>query len=993
MQKYYPLLVILSFWVTNVWAQPSNDECENPIPIIDVSDFCSAVGEYTNVGATNSGYGPANCFGSASNDVWFSFTPIATDVTITVIGNVGGGASGGTLSQPEIALYTGVCGGTINEEECAAGGNSPELYKGGLAIGETYYIRVQGRNGATGTFELCLNNYNPPVEPGSDCFIASILCNKDPFVVQSVVGAGSDPTEANDAPCLGSFGGNVESNSTWFTWTAATNGSLTFTLTPIIANDDLDFVLYELPADPLDCADKTVIRCMASGDFNFPSPCMGPTGLSETAEDLEEPPGCNNPQPQDNFLAALQMTAGTTYALMINNFTSAGNGFKIEFGGTGEFVGPEAAFSVSDPDQTICLDEPISFSDISNFAFGDITDWEWDFGQDATPQTATGPGPHDVTYSSPGEKFVIMTITTDRGCIETEIRAITVECCSDHFTLDADVSDVLCADDPSGAIDLIVESNFPDYMFEWSNTATTEDINNLEVGEYTVTITDMATCDTVFTVMVGGPDTIDVDTLIMMPTCNGGMDGAITLEVMGATPPFEYNWGGAGFIPENTISNLPIGDYDVIIRDANGCELSLVIPVRELELVLDPTINAITIPSCNGGTDGVIEAIIANGLPPYEYDWNDGNGFVTSNRLENIPSGIYTLNVRDANLCVGSFEFVLNDNSPVELILETLDVSCFGETDGTASAQGQGGVGDYTIQWSNGQFGPEVTDLAPGSYSITLSDANNCNVFQLFTIAEPDPVFVEVLATEDLICNGVPEGAITVGGIGGVTPYEFSVDGINFQTDPRFDGLAAGTYEFTIMDARGCTSTITGSIIEPDPLIVDAGPDQTVDLGNSANIQAATNYGPVTYAWLPPENLTCTDCPTPMARPIISTTYIVTAIDENNCTATDSIQINVSENYPVFIPNVFSPDADGVNDAFTVFGGLGASQVVKMQVFDRWGSLVFENENFPLNEELFGWNGTYEGEKLKPAVFVYIVEVEFIDNTRILFEGDIALIR
>ena len=155
MRLCLPLYLVFMLTTIVSFAQPSNDDCENAFVILDVTNWCSEVAEFTNVDATDSGYGAASCFTGAHNDVWFSFTPVSTDVTITIIGNTNQGA-GGSLSRPEVALYRGDCGGIINEEQCetdASGNNVIELYKGGLAPGLTYWIRVQGRNGNTGTFQ------------------------------------------------------------------------------------------------------------------------------------------------------------------------------------------------------------------------------------------------------------------------------------------------------------------------------------------------------------------------------------------------------------------------------------------------------------------------------------------------------------------------------------------------------------------------------------------------------------------------------------------------------------------------------------------------------------------------------------------------------------------------------------------------------------------------------------------------------------------------
>jgi hypothetical protein len=266
------------------WAQVPNDECDNAIVIQPRNvgiDICSNVAQYTTINATPGTLGAATCFANTAQDVWFSFLAIGTDLTVTIFGN----GSGGTLRVPEIALYVSDNCQSYQQWACASdrNDNSPNnhivnLYKGGITPGDRYLIRVQGRD--AGTFKICLNNYNAPANPRSDCPQSSILCDKSPFKVQSVVGAGNNPREMDDATCFGGgASGNVESNSTWFKWTCQQSGSLTFDLTPDRPEDDLDFVVYELTGGIETCVPKVLLRCMASGDFTFPSSCMGPTGL------------------------------------------------------------------------------------------------------------------------------------------------------------------------------------------------------------------------------------------------------------------------------------------------------------------------------------------------------------------------------------------------------------------------------------------------------------------------------------------------------------------------------------------------------------------------------------------------------------------------------------------------------------------------------------------------------------------------------------------
>jgi len=590
---------------------------------IGVRLWCSASGEYTNVGATASGFPQAACFSNANNDVWFSFTAVATDITVTAIGAVPFD-SGGTLNNPAVALYSGDCGGAIDELACEAdliNNNIVELNEGDLTVGQTYYIRVNGRSNNTGTFQLCVNNFYPPVDPGPDCAAASFLCDTSPFTVQSVTGAGADPDEAAGT-CLGENGTQSENNSTWFTWTAANNGMLTFVLTPTNPEDDLDFVVYELAGNS--CGSKEVLRCMASGDFpGGNANCLGPTGLAVGSTDTEELFNCDGPG-DDNFLAPLQMEIATTYALLVNNFTSTGNGFSIAFGGTGQFVGPNAQFS-DDVTGTVCAGESITFTDNSTFNVGNITSREWNFGLGAVPQTATGVGPHTVQFTQPGNISVVLQLETDLGCLVSHVVDYPIDACCDGINeMFASFMQINldCADDADGAIDVSVSGGTPPFEFAWSTGDTSEDLADLIPGNYDVTISDQIGCETIFDIDVDGPPLFDFAGALTEPTCGGGTDGLIDLTLGGATPPYTFVWtqNGAPF-GGNTedLVDIPIGDYAVVITDANGCQIDSSFVVNELQLELSPDANIVE-PSCNGASDGTIELDVQNGQKMYRQE-------------------------------------------------------------------------------------------------------------------------------------------------------------------------------------------------------------------------------------------------------------------------------------------------------------------------------------------------------------------------------------
>lgn len=396
MKNIISALTIL-FFSLQCAAQQVNDDCAQATVIQNVSNYCSADREFS-TSDTKDG------------DVWFQFTARAFDVNISVSGNLdGSGMMGGTMQVPAVDLYSGCTGPQIVTSKVSSD-NVTSLYKGGLIIGTIYYIRVSG--GINGSFRLCVNNFNPILKPGQDCSSASVLCSKETFTQNDVSGGGLNSDEAAGT-CLGAFGVNSEQNSAWYKWTAANNGSLTFVITPT-ANDDIDWVLYDLgTAD--NCAaisQATAVRCDAGRGVD----CFGPgqkrytkTGLNLTSTDLFEAGGCF--EGQDGFVRYLDMQQGHIYALVVNNFDRGNNGFTIEFGGTGEFLGPLAQINLQENE--VCTPEQ-TFTFTSQSSNYDSL--KWTFGEGASLDSSNAEGPVTISYTSPGLKTVVLQAFGDNNC-------------------------------------------------------------------------------------------------------------------------------------------------------------------------------------------------------------------------------------------------------------------------------------------------------------------------------------------------------------------------------------------------------------------------------------------------------------------------------------------------------------------------------------------------------------------------------------------------
>ncbi|MEM6397951.1 MAG: T9SS type B sorting domain-containing protein [Bacteroidota bacterium] len=1006
-------ILLLFFISSSIFAHrlaaqvPANDECVDAInldALIDDLEWCSEPESFENIQATASFTDYPACITdeAAIRDVWFSFTAQTTDFSITVNGSVSP-LPLGTMQTPQFVIYGGECDDltALACRSASIGDNFATGIYNNFEVGETYYINVSARIGRQGTFQICLNQFSAVPEPSGDCETGVILCDKSSFSVPFLSGNGSiqDPLGevlCNIANCggVGNFG---EANSAWYKWTCRDAGSLTFAIDPLSGNarEDLDFLLYELPSGLDECSDKINIRCMLSGETQGNTlqqnlPCLGETGLSENDNDDREECGCD--EGNNNFVQSIDMVAGRSYALLIMNFSATGDGFSISFGGTGTFEGPEANFTRDLG--TACIGETVTFTDAST-SLDPIDNWSWNFGGTATPNTVSGPGPHEVSFDRPGNVSVLLEVESSRGCLVTTIQSnLEIVCCDDHFDVDAQVSELTCPNDLTGAIDLSASSGYDPLEYEWSNGETSEDLSGLGLGEYTVEITDEATCVTERTFLIEGPPTFTFDTSIVMPTCDGGMDGELTFTLGGGTPDYEYSFNNGPFGADNTVTDLPVSTVNVRARDANGCIIEQDIFVNELVLVLDPGLVMLTEPICRDDANGEITLGVNNGLGPYEYDF--GSGFQSSPTQGGIPSGIYDVVVRDANRCLGNFTFELPNPPLLEVSLAVDDISCFGAGDGSVVGTVTGGRPDYNLLWSNSNTGGTIQNLGPGSYTLNVIDDNGCEVRAEAEVIEPGEIFGQLIEVIDNLCFGEAGGSALMDVEGGTAPFTFSSDGINFSADPLLTNLEAGDYNLIVRDAEGCTDTVSATIDQPDEFIVNAPELVTIDLGFDTIVNVQSNYQPVSFVWNPDADIDCLrpDCSRVLVSPPNGLTYIVTGINEAGCEAFAEVRVVVIKNRPVYIPNVFSPNGDGRNDGFTVFTGPAALEVDQLRIFDRWGALIYESDApFPPNEPSLGWNGLANGRPVNSAVFVYQVDLRFLDGEIVTYAGDVTVMR
>ena len=571
------IFICISFHAS---TQVLNDICDFAEHIPDVDNYCSGLGEFSNIGATSDTQISNPCFLNFTGAVWFSFVPQEPAAIIRV--------NPSTLAQPDIGVYNGDCD-NLNLVGCTSSGGglgTVQLTVTDLVIGQVYYVSVDGSAEMQGNFQLCIDDFIDTKPPEADCPDGVILCDKSPFYVESLVGIGNldDELESND--CIGE-----EFASVWYRWTCDQSGTLEFTLTPNnyipgIESDDLDFSVYRLNNGIDDCSDKSLLRCVASGangtnNVTDPFPtwevCNGPTGLIDSDNDLSEAPGCQSGD--NNFARPIDMVAGESYALIVNNYSQSGLGFSIEFGGSGTFLGPEVDFDINALEAFEC-DKTIEFLNMSDSQTDPIVEYEWNFGNGATPTFSDQEGPHNVIYDSFGEKTVALTVTSTKGCSVTKILDLQIAaCCADTSTLmaDAEAFDLLCYGIPDGYILAQGISGAPAYTYsiDGINFQPNPLFNNLDIGPYEIIVVDRKGCMDSVEVIINQPEEIIAnagrDTIIDFGE-GVTLDGSYTPENLN----LDVLWNPNDSIDCVTCLDpfvVPFGEttYQLLVSDENGC--------------------------------------------------------------------------------------------------------------------------------------------------------------------------------------------------------------------------------------------------------------------------------------------------------------------------------------------------------------------------------------------------------------------------------------
>jgi gliding motility-associated-like protein len=460
-------------------------------------------------------------------------------------------------------------------------------------------------------------------------------------------------------------------------------------------------------------------------------------------------------------------------------------------------------------------------------------------------------------------------------------------------------------------------------------------------------------------------------------TCHGQNNGTADLTVLGGSAPFNYKWSNGQ--TSGDLTNLSVGTYSVAITDQYGCATSAQTTIQEPSAInLFATIQNV---KCHGAATGAIDLTVSGGAGSYEFFWSDGQQTEDANAL---VAGNYLVIVKDGEGCAASLSTIIyqTDTIIVQLTIDT--ATCLG-SDGSIYSSISGGTPPYSYSWSNGQTGSTLVNAVSGGYTLYVTDANNCNVSSRGMIPSVSNLQVATV-NEDALCYGAKNGTSRVIAYNAQAPYNILWS--NGDKGIVADSLSAGSYTVFFSDANGCKDTLEVDIGQPDTLV--------------ALVTVSKTYGPYAVSqhgacdgWIDVETLGGTTdfsylwsngASENYISNLCAGTYSLVITDANGCAISQSIELN--EALPLEMPNGFSPNGDGDNDAFVV-RGIDAYPENELTIFNRWGNIVFQKENY--QNDWYGENNQLE--PLPDATYFVILQVTIPADGIITLTGYVDLRR
>ena len=428
-----------------------------------------------------------------------------------------------------------------------------------------------------------------------------------------------------------------------------------------------------------------------------------------------------------------------------------------------------------------------------------------------------------------------------------------------------------CFGDTNGSLRIEAFGGVAPYSYRWSNGSTDSIANNLRAGSVSVTITDntIPPCVKTFDITIAPVNPISLSVTATIESCAPGVDGSATVVPLGGTGPYSYVYSGNGTpgVAPNIYEGLTSGPYLVSVTDASGCSTSSNFSVTNASTFpFSASITKID-PTCATGANGELSVQVNGGSNPFTYSWVGGNGNAAAADPTNLIAGTYTVTVSDFYGCEVTASETLIDKAPITASFALVKDDCPPANSGSATATAADGVAPYSYSWPtatipssavSGVSGEIFSNLPAGTFNVTITDANLCSNIIPFTIEKSAP-FTLTTAKNDISCNGLSDGSITLTVTGVSTPntetYQWTPNvGIPNINNQNQTNLAAGAYLVTVTDpANSCEETETFIIVEPDTIAATAVITNASCAGGISNgaitLTVTDGTAPYSYNW------------------------------------------------------------------------------------------------------------------------------------------------
>jgi gliding motility-associated-like protein len=392
------------------------------------------------------------------------------------------------------------------------------------------------------------------------------------------------------------------------------------------------------------------------------------------------------------------------------------------------------------------------------------------------------------------------------------------------------------------------------------------------------------------------------------------------------------------------------------------------------------------------------------------FNWYNGLGMVWADQgpiLDVMDAGWYFFESIDTiNGCTNVDSIYVDDITELPMVISGADVTLPCEEIATSlSIDILGNLGDYNISWQaenggiilSGDGSPEIQVEGPGSFIVeVLNPFNGCAFIDTIEVENNTNVpELALLDIDSVSCFGQLDGSISITDVqGGLEPFTILVNGNS--TNLPLNDLGPGTYELEIIDANGCSLDTTITLEEGTFIELFLDPELQLNFGDDGILEGIVNLDISLLSliqWTPPINLSCDTCLITAVEGILGGTYTLTVVTVDGCEASASIRLIVIDDINIYVPNVFSPNDDGINEGFTLFADDGVERILKMDIFDRWGERVFEKPDFAPNQPGEGWDGTFRDQLIEQGVYVYLFEVLLKNGSTQLIFGDVTVLR